>query len=186
MASPTILVVSPDKDFAQPLAEQVKKELSFDCRVAESHEAARAVGNIALVVAHAPEEGYGCPVLTVRQPVRLPQLIADIADALHAPDEGESLALGPYRLQLRAKQLVHKGAQAALTDKEVQLLQALAGAGEQGLSREQLLKTVWGIASALDTHTLETHIYRLRAKLRELSGDDSLIAATPGGYGVKL
>jgi hypothetical protein len=186
MASQTILVVSSDKDFAQPLAEQVKKELSLDCRVAESHEAARALSNIALVVAHEAEPGYACPVLTVRQtPVRMPQLLADISNALQKPVAEETLTIGAYTVQLRSKQLVYKHKQTALTDKEAQLLQSLAEAGRKGVSREQLLKRVWGMEAGIDTHTLETHIYRLRGKFRELSDDDSMIIATLGGYGLK-
>ena len=50
-----------------------------------------------------------------------------------------------------------------------------------GASRETLLKEVWGMEADLNTHTLETHIYRLRAKLRELSGND-IIEAFEGGY----
>lgn len=182
MASATILVVSPDKDFAQPLAEQVKKELSLDCRVAENHEAARTLNHIALVVTHEPQAGYACPVLAVgRQQVRMPQLLADIENALQKP-ASETLALGAYTLELRAKQLCYKNKRTALTDKEVKLLSSLQAGSK---TREALLKEVWDMDAALDTHTLETHIYRLRGKFRELSGEE-VIAVTQGGYALKL
>jgi len=74
----------------------------------------------------------------------------------------------------------------ALTDKEAQLLHSLAESKGQVVSKEHLLKTIWGFEEALDTHTLETHIYRLRGKFRDLTGDESMIAATEGGYKLEL
>ncbi len=71
-----------------------------------------------------------------------------------------------------------------LTDKEAGLLQRLAEAGNKGVAKDQLLKDVWGIEALLDTHTLETHIYRLRGKFKELAGDE-MIEAVDGGYVLK-
>ena len=95
---------------------------------------------------------------------------------------------GRYSLQLRHKQLNHlaSGQSVLLTDKEVALLQNLARGKGQVASKEQLLKDVWGFDETIDTHTLETHIYRLRGKFRELSDDDEIIAATDGGYKLEL
>ena len=99
----------------------------------------------------------------------------------------EELPLGAYSLQLRQKQLLHKasGKSVLLTDKEVQLLQNLAEIKGQGVTKDQLLKNVWGFDEALDTHTLETHVYRLRGKFRELAGEE-VIAATEGGYRLEM
>ena len=68
-----------------------------------------------------------------------------------------------------------------LTDKEAQLLGSLARAGKGGIGREALMKDVWGFAGDMDTHTLETHIYRLREKFRELGGGEGIVV-TDGGY----
>ncbi|MDE3061388.1 MAG: helix-turn-helix domain-containing protein, partial [Pseudomonadota bacterium] len=86
----------------------------------------------------------------------------------------------------RQKQLMHQpsGKTADVTDKEARLLQVLAGSGKNGVAKEKLLKEVWGIEATLNTHTLETHVYRLRAKFRELAGNE-IIAAINGGYGLK-
>jgi hypothetical protein len=65
-----------------------------------------------------------------------------------------------------------------LTEKESALLVALSEAGPAGLSRDTLLKKVWAYTQELDTHTLETHIYRLRQKLP----DPELLRTTAGGY----
>ncbi len=185
MASPTVWLVSRNKDFTHALAEQVREQLALDCRIAEHAGAVHSLEAPAVLVVTDQAGGdYGCPVLEVtRRPVRMMDLLADMAAALAAP-AGETLALGNYVVWLRQKRLAHTGTEkdVSLTDKEVKLLQCLKAAGAKGMTREKLLKEVWGIDAALDTHTLETHMYRLRGKFRELGGDEHVIAAIEGGY----
>jgi len=176
MSTVSVLIVSRDSDFAQPLAEQVGSELAVSCSIAPEMDQSVSPS---LVVAHTAVGGYPGPVLVVgNPPFKMQALLAGIAGALQV----ESLQLGQgYELQLRQKQLTHSGKSVALTDKEAQLLQNLAE-GKGG--REQLLKNVWGMEPSLDTHTLETHIYRLRGKFREL-GEDEMVMAEGGGYKLK-
>ncbi len=68
-----------------------------------------------------------------------------------------------------------------LTEKETLLLSCLLDAEGQSVRREEVLQRVWGYSAEADTHTLETHIYRLRAKLKEL-GLEAMIETTPDGY----
>jgi DNA-binding response OmpR family regulator len=130
-----------------------------------------------------PGKTYDCPVYVPEsKPLRLQELLENVAALLHKPSS-DSIALGRgYALQLKQKHLTHGGRIAELTEKEAQLLQCLIDGKGESVPREHLLKTVWGIESVLDTHTLETHIYRLRGKFRELAGDE-MILATEGGYG---
>ena len=72
-----------------------------------------------------------------------------------------------------------------LTDKERSLLRALLSAPDERLSRKTLLQTVWGYAEGAETHTLETHLYRLRQKLQEL-GPGPLLTAEDGWYSLKI
>jgi hypothetical protein len=175
---PHIVVMSADADFAEPLAEQIRLRLKLECRV--GMEAAGA----ALAVVTEPVKAE-CPVLVVsHKKLKMQALLDDIQQALLRPDEMVPLG-GGYVLKLRQKQLCQTGNEIDLTDKEIQLLQVLADAKGGVVSKEHLLKHVWGIDSALDTHTLETHIYRLRGKFRELSGEDA-IAAMDGGYALTV
>ena len=70
----------------------------------------------------------------------------------------------------------------ALTEKESALLHALASAGTTGAQREVLLSDIWGMSADADTHTLETHVYRLRAKLGGLSPVPAELANEGGMY----
>lgn len=93
------------------------------------------------------------------------------------PDQ--PLPLGGWKFNPRRRTLspVKEGAPLRLTDKEAALLSALYQATE-GFSREALLQDVWGYNSQADTHTIETHIYRLRRKLMsiDVDGSDCFIA----------
>ncbi len=69
-----------------------------------------------------------------------------------------------------------------LTDKETALLKYLYRAGGRVVDRDVLLGEVWGYSAAVDTHTLETHIYRLRQKIERDSSNAEILVSGPGGY----
>ncbi len=114
-----------------------------------------------------------CPV----RPVQLQRLL--IGQQPHA-----ALHIGGgWSLDLLARKLTHAaGPTIALTEKECLLLKTLATSHPRALAREALLEQVWGISSAIDTHTLETHIYRLRSKLGTLTPATGDIVTEAGTY----
>ena len=69
-----------------------------------------------------------------------------------------------------------------LTEKEVGILKCLISSGEEGVDRDTLLKQVWNYSSDVTTHTLETHIYRLRQKLEIDPSIPRLIISKGGGF----
>ncbi|MES2728929.1 MAG: helix-turn-helix domain-containing protein [Pseudomonadota bacterium] len=69
-----------------------------------------------------------------------------------------------------------------LTEKERDILMSLSLAPDRALSREELLDQVWGYRADLDTHTLETHIYRLRHKIEADPATPQIIVTIPNGY----
>jgi DNA-binding response OmpR family regulator len=184
MASAPIIIVSDDKDFTSVIAEQVSAELGVPCHEATLQELNdKTISDYTLVVSDRPVSAQALVVSA--KPLRVQDMLAQIEELLHKASVPESRSLSAsYCLRGRQKQLMHEttGKSVDITDKEMQLLLALADAGTSGMRRELLLKRVWGFESPEDTHTLETHVYRLRSKIKELSGDDSLIVATDGGY----
>ena len=181
-----ILVVSNDADFSGTLAEQIGLELKLECKIAAPEDAKGLMDKASLIVTSETAQAGKAPVIAVKtKPLRLQSLLADISARIAAA--GGDMALGPdCRFSSRQKQLLHSSGQsAALTDKETQLVQTLVKAGREGIAKDALLKAVWGIEQDMDTHTLETHIYRLRAKFRELSAGDRIVA-TKNGYRLEL
>jgi DNA-binding response OmpR family regulator len=74
------------------------------------------------------------------------------------------------------------GAKVRLTEKETSILRYLYRAGQRPVSREILLQEVWGYNSGVTTHTLETHIYRLRQKVEQDAANPAILVTETGGY----
>lgn len=95
-----------------------------------------------------------------------------------------TVSLGAWFFKARGRQLIHKetGETVKLTDKEASLLDYLWESIAL-TPRDALLAAIWGYDSRIDTHTLETHIYRLRRKLMgEKDDGDDVFLTEQGGY----
>jgi DNA-binding response OmpR family regulator len=101
----------------------------------------------------------------------------------HEASEDAYFRIGPYEFRPSAKVLVDdKGKKIRLTEKETSILKYLYRAGEKPVSREELLTEVWGYNAGVTTHTLETHVYRLRQKIEPEPGNASILLTQAGGY----
>ena len=121
----------------------------------------------------------------VLKPFRYPVLLARIRAALRQHDQSEDVVftIGPYSFQPAAKVLeTPEGSKVRLTDKETNILKYLYRQGPRTISREVLLKEVWGYNNRVTTHTLETHIYRLRQKIERDPSHARLLVTEEGGY----
>lgn len=133
-----------------------------------------------------PPAGAGGQVSLLRKPLRVEALLAGVRAGLAAG--AGALAIGPCRLFASSRTLVGaRGEPVRLTDKETQILARLAAAIGRVVPRETLLAEVWGYGAAVATHTIETHVYRLRRKLARATADGAgLILAEGGGYRLAL
>ncbi|MFD1333521.1 response regulator transcription factor [Methylopila musalis] len=121
----------------------------------------------------------------VSKPVRFAVLLARIRAQLrsHEASEDAVFAVGPYTFKPGAKMLVtDKNAKIRLTEKETAILRFLYRAGSSVVGRETLLQEVWGYNSGVTTHTLETHVYRLRQKIEADPSNARLLVTEAGGY----
>lgn len=115
--------------------------------------------------------------------VQTPLRIGDLLDIIRYAGHNQHTTIGPYRLAPDSRILEKTtGHCVSLTETEVKLITALAQAGNTGLERTALLTSVWGYRADLDTHTLETHIYRLRQKIEHTPAMPKIILKTSGGY----
>ena len=91
--------------------------------------------------------------------------------------------IGPFIfLPLTKALMLGEKTKVELTEKEVAILKCLIGAGEEAVDRDTLLKQVWNYSPGVTTHTLETHIYRLRQKLEIDASIPRLIISKDGGF----
>ena len=121
----------------------------------------------------------------VTKPYKFAVLLARIRAQLrtHEQSEGAVFRLGAYEFRPANKILVDAHQRKIrLTEKETNILKYLYRAGEKPVSREELLAEVWGYNAGVTTHTLETHVYRLRQKIEADPANARLLLTEAGGY----
>lgn len=121
----------------------------------------------------------------VSKPFRFPVLLARIRAQLrqHEQSEDAVFQLGPYTFKPAVKMLVTEDdRKIRLTEKETNILKFLYRAADGVVARDVLLHEVWGYNAGVTTHTLETHIYRLRQKIELDPSNARLLVTDSGGY----
>jgi DNA-binding response OmpR family regulator len=121
----------------------------------------------------------------VTKPFRFGVLLARVRAHLRSHDQTDVaiLKIGPYDFKPATRTLLDSaGKRIRLTDKEAAILRYLYKAGAKAVQRDELLREVWGYNAAVTTHTLETHIYRLRQKIEPVGGRNDLLITEGGGY----
>ena len=122
----------------------------------------------------------------VSKPFNTGVLLARMRAQLRQFEQSEDAVfrLGPYVFRPSQKLLVEEGdpeTKIRLTEKETEILKFLYRA-EKPVSRDILLDEVWGYNAGVTTHTLETHIYRLRQKMEKDPGNAAILVTESGGY----
>jgi len=121
----------------------------------------------------------------VTKPLRVSDLLTRLRAQLRHDDGADDavVTIGPYAFQPTARLLRDPsgGRQVRLTDKEAAILKFLYRAGT-AIGRETLLGEVWGYNAGVTTHTLETHVYRLRRKIERDPARAEILVTEPGGY----
>ena len=119
------------------------------------------------------------------KPFRYPVLLKSIETQLHKfkKSENTQYSIGNYAFKPNSKILEsNEGKSIRLTEKENNILNFLYKNLRNTVSRETLLHEVWGYNSKVTTHTLETHIYRLRQKIEDDPSNACFLITEPGGY----
>jgi DNA-binding response OmpR family regulator len=203
-SSARILLADPDAVLRVSLAEQLQQEGYDVVAVADGEGAGAAARNGSFAFAvlgdsrtgqALREQGLACPMLlltdgeavagfeTIAKPFRFAALLARL-NALgthHAAPGEDGVRIGPYIFHPHAKLLQDGGRKVRLTEKETNILKFLhASAGT--VPRDILLHEVWGYGPAVATHTLETHIYRLRKKIEQDPARAQILLTEGGGY----
>ncbi|MCD2178475.1 response regulator transcription factor [Rhizobium sp. C1] len=121
----------------------------------------------------------------VTKPFRFAVLLARMRAQLrqHEQSEDATFTVGPYTFKPSQKLLVDQsGQKIRLTEKEAAIIRYLYRAGQKVVTRDVLLEEVWGYNSGVTTHTLETHVYRLRQKIERDPSNAEILVTENGGY----
>jgi DNA-binding response OmpR family regulator len=126
----------------------------------------------------------------IAKPFRLNELLARLRAQLRVFDNTEDAVfeIGPYTFRPASKLLTDgaRGRKIRLTEKEAAILKFLYRAGGRAVGRQVLLNEVWGYNNSVTTHTLETHIYRLRQKIEPDPTSVRLLITEGGGYRLEM
>jgi len=199
-----ILLAESDDVLRASLAEQLEQE-GYDVVTAGNGEDACAAAGEPLAFAiiglgeqlavQLREQGLSCPLLlltdgdapttqeSLARPFRISALLARLhaLNTHHAPADDAAVRIGPYTFHPSAKLLQADGRKVRLTEKETNILKFLH-ASSGTVPRDILLHEVWGYSPAVATHTLETHIYRLRKKIEQDPANAQILLTEGGGY----
>lgn len=121
----------------------------------------------------------------IAKPFKFAVLLARIRAQLrqHEQSEDAVFSVGHYSFRPAQKLLIEEdGSKVRLTEKETAILKYLYRADQKVITRDVLLEEVWGYNSGVTTHTLETHIYRLRQKIEKDPSNATLLVTDSGGY----
>jgi DNA-binding response OmpR family regulator len=122
----------------------------------------------------------------VTKPFRLNVLLARLRAHLRQSEHRDDavFSIGPYTFQPGAKLMTDaaRRKKVRLTEKETAILRYLYHAGDRAIGRSTLLGEVWGYNAGVTTHTLETHVYRLRQKIERDPANAEILITEPGGY----
>jgi DNA-binding response OmpR family regulator len=198
-----ILLAESDNVLRASLQEQLERE-GYEVLAASDGEGAQGALKEALafaiiglgdeVAGDLKSRGLSCPILlltdsdgasaheSLAKPFRFSALLARLHGLnTHQGDEEKAVRIGPYTFHPSAKLLQADGRKVRLTEKETNILKFLH-ASTGTVPREILLHEVWGYGPAVATHTLETHIYRLRKKIEQDPAKAQILLTEGGGY----
>jgi len=122
-------------------------------------------------------------ILITSLPIKLPKLIEKLnIEFLKKNFQSQSeLKIQKYNLNINSRELIFKDKKIKLTEKESNIILYISNSSKP-VSIEDLLLNVWGYNSGLETHTVETHIYRLRKKILDTFQDENFIISKKNGY----
>ena len=122
-------------------------------------------------------------VRVLEGPIKAAALITAIRAALHVGRELPGIIrIGDGELDMRDSLWSKGGETVRLTEKETAILVYLKSAGDKPVTREELLHHVWSYVRDVETHTLETHIYRLRQKIEDDPSTPKILITQEDGY----
>lgn len=171
------------QEIAAPVGAALRQHLSARPDILLTDTPAALPPHLVICAETADNLPPAVPILRLMPPDRLGSLLADIYRALDEP----ALAVTPFHigenLFIPAEKTLQtpSGDDIPLTERETALLLHLARHAPGAVARDALLRAVWGYQDGIDTHTLETHIYRLRQKIAGI-GDGQVLKTEAQGY----
>lgn len=96
-----------------------------------------------------------------------------------------NIKIGKYVINMNTREIAFRKNSTKLTEQEIKILGYLKNSSKP-VSVTELQEKLWGYSNDLETHTVETHIYRLRQKVLKVFNDDNFLLSLKNGYSIKI
>ena len=168
------------------ILDEIKENLNFELIEGNSKnidQEIKLLGADYLVLSKSKRKTFNNQIFLNEFPIKIDKLLETInLNFLKKRFNLQSdISIGDYKLNLNSRKINKEGITIDLTEREINLILFLKDS-KTSVKVEQLQKKVWDYGVDLDTHTVETHIYRLRKKIHEKFSDNNFIISTKDGY----
>ena len=138
-----------------------------------------------LTVSNKKIENTNNVLILDKLPIRLEKLLEtiNISFLKNKFNNQSNIKIGKYNLDLNSRKIAIEDKILNLTEREASLIIFIND--KKNVSVKELQKNVWDYSTSLETHTVETHIYRLRKKMKDIFGDEDFISNDDNGYSIK-
>ena len=170
------------------ILEELKEKLDLDLIKADSKNINEQINNSTsqyLIISKFKLDGFKNHLVLNNLPIKFEKLIEliNLKFLKEIFNSQSDISVGLYKLNLNSRQMAKGDKVIDLTEREINLIIFLSK--KKGASKiDELQKEVWDYNSELETHTVETHIYRLRKKIKDKFGDENFITSSKKGYSV--
>tara|TARA_B100000575_G_scaffold281555_1_gene272338 strand:- start:1162 stop:1725 length:564 start_codon:yes stop_codon:yes gene_type:complete len=171
------------------ILSEIKDEFNLDLLKADKKnilEIKKELKNNFLLIASEEIKNIKNLLILDKLPIKIEKLIEQINLKFLKErfNEQSDVSIGDYKININSREISKDNKSIYLTEREINLIMFLKNSSLPA-KIEELQKKVWDYGSELETHTVETHIYRLRKKIKEKFKDDNFIVSSKRGYLIK-
>ena len=171
------------------ILDEIKEKFDLDVIKANNQIISEQVTKLSseyLIISKFEVLGYKNNLILDKVPIKIEKVVQliNLKFLKNTFNSQSDISIGLYKLNLNSRQMSKNDKVINLTEREIDLIIFLKNT-ESAANIDELQKKVWGYNLELETHTVETHIYRLRKKIKDVFQDESFILSTNEGYCIK-
>ena len=179
-------IIVSEHDVLFHILDEIKEKFNFDLFLASKEnikEIEKKIDNEYLIISKTSNDVLKNNLIVDSKPIKINELIEliNLNFLKNKFNLQSDVSIGSYKLNLNSREISKENIVTDLTEREVNLILFLKNSSEP-VKINKLQKEVWDYASQLETHTVETHIYRLRKKIKNKFDDDNFILSSKEGY----
>ena len=168
------------------ILNEIKENLNFELIRAQENDFQNIVSNLTsdfLVISKKNLEKINNQIILRELPIKMSKIIelVNVQFLKNKFNLQSNISIGSYNLNLNSRNIIKNDINLDLTERETSIIIYL-NKSKMPIKIDELQKEVWGYSSELETHTVETHIYRLRKKMKEKFNDKNFISSLKNGY----